>query len=155
METAGRALRRCAEIAREAGVFGSVEERGGMIECAAKEAAAPAWYRVEVEGDRAAVSLVMADRWLSHSIEADLLHTGDKMEDLLDEELVELGVKHGGREVQGLRVEHYRSEDKLFTFRTPLPWKVEEMTPETLAGCLLAYEACFRGLGDMEAGDEA
>lgn len=94
----------------------------------------------------------MADRWLSHSIEADLLNTGDKMEDLLEEELVELRVRHAGRELGGLSVEHFRSEDKLFTFRSRLPGAASDLAPETISGCLLAYEACFRNLGDMAAG---
>lgn len=148
-----------ASRAQASGVFGrigAVKEgaTGGMLECEAKESGAPAFYRVEVEGDRVCVSLVMADRWLSHSIEADLLNTGDKMEELLDEELAELGVEHKGRDVSGMKVEHYRSEEKLFTFRSRVPGPVSEVSVETLSGCLLAYEACFGNLGDMRAGAE-
>lgn len=140
--------------AQSAKAFGRVRTIGGtMVECDAKASAAPAAYRVEIEGDRVFVSLVMADRWLSHSIEADLLNTGDKMDELLDEELAELGVKHKGRDVAGLSVEHYRSEDKLFTFRSRTPGTLGEATAEMVAGCLLAYEACFGNLGDMRAGD--
>lgn len=146
-----------ATRAGESGVFGRVGAvregaSGGILECEARDSGAPASYRVEIEGDRVFVSLVMADRWLSHSIEADLLNTGDKMEDLLDEELAELGVKHKGNEVSGLQVEHYRSEEKLFTFRSRVPGTVGDLTAETVVGCLLAYEACFGNLGDMRAG---
>ncbi|MBX3317526.1 MAG: hypothetical protein KF902_11780 [Phycisphaeraceae bacterium] len=139
-----------------AGVFRRVSIEGGSrLECEAKGAAAPASYRVEVDGDVVSVSLVMADRWLSHSIEADLLNTGDKLSELLDDELADFGVRIGGRDASGLAVEHYRSEDKLFTFRTRLPGRASERTADEVSGVLLAYEACFRNLGDMEAdGDE-
>lgn len=148
-----------AARARASGVFGRVGAvtkgaAGEMLECEAKESGAPAFYRIEAEGDRVFVSLVMADRWLSHSIEADLLNTGDKMEELLDEELAELGVEHQGSDVSGLKVEHYRSEEKLFTFRSRVPGTLGEVSVETIAGCLLAYEACFGNLGDMRAGAE-
>jgi hypothetical protein len=143
-----------ADRAGRSGAFAGVEavSGGNRVDCAALSSAAPSWYRVVVEGDRVFVELVMADRWLSHSIEADLLNTGDKMEELLEEELVELGVRHAGREVGALTVEHFRSEDKLFTFRSRLPGVASELDPETIAGCLLAYEACFRNLGDMATG---
>ena len=142
--------------ARASGVFGDDGTiHASCLEFSAKESAAPASYRVEVEGDHVYVALVMADRWLSHSIEADLLNTGDKMEDLLDEELAELGVKHLGRDVSGLAVEHFRSEDKLFTFRSRLPGSVAQLSAGTVSGCLLAYEACFGNLGDMRAAGES
>ncbi len=142
--------------ARVAGVFaGQGAIHAARLEFEAKDSAAPALYRVEVEGEQVFVSLVMADRWLSHSIEADLLNTGDKMEDLLDEELAELGVKHLGRDVSGLSIEHFRSEEKLFAFRSKLPGCVGELSAGTISGCLLAYEACFRNLGDMQASDES
>lgn len=138
--------------ATSAGVFGRVGLGGAArLECEAKGSAAPASYRVEVDGDVVSVSLVMADRWLSHSIEADLLNTGDKLSELLDDELADLGVRIGGCDVSGLAVEHYRSEDRLFTFRTRLPGRASEFRAEEVAGVLLAYEACFRHLGDMEA----
>ncbi|MBL9031118.1 MAG: hypothetical protein JNM80_05365 [Phycisphaerae bacterium] len=129
--------------AERAGVFGEVVVRGGMLVCRAKGPEAPASYRVFGEGGRVWVSLVMADRWLSESIESDLMHTGDKIEDLVAEELAELG--EASAEV---RVEHFRSDDLLFTFRTPIP----ASAAGSVAGVtrwLLAYEACFRRLGDM------
>ena len=72
------------------------------------------------------------------------MHTGDTMEDLLEEELVEMGQPAGSPVV----IEHFRSDDLLFTFRTPVPGDVD-----VAAAWLLAYEACFRRLGDMEAGE--
>jgi hypothetical protein len=151
-------LDRVRERVEEAGVFGPAEVREGRLVCHAKASAAPASYRLDLDGGRLWVSLVMADRWLSESIESDLVEHGDRLEDLLEEELVELGwdpregqpgAAHGGP----VRFEHFRSDDMLFTFRSPLPVSPEqagsERAAETCAVWLLAYEACFRNLGDM------
>lgn len=139
--------------AASAGVFGEISVKEGQLVCRALASAAAASYRLLADGGRLWVSLVMSDRWLSESIEADLMHTGDKIEELIEEELVELGL-HGGP----VAVEHFRSDDLLFTFRSPVPVSLQQAaTPEAAerAGtCLLAYEACFRNLGDMSAGDE-
>lgn len=145
-------LDRVAAAARDSGVFGPVEVKGQRLSCVAKASAEAAAYRVEPDQGRLWVSLVMADRWLSESIEADLMHTGDKLEELLEEELVDQGFTGAP-----LAYEHFRSDDKLFTFRSPLP--VDETADPTRAAdvvlrCLLAYEACFRNLGDMNAGAE-
>jgi hypothetical protein len=108
---------------------------------------------VEITGGEVCVSLVTAARYLSQSIEADLVNTGDKLEDLLWDELVDQGY-----EGAQLRVEHFRDPEKLFTFRSRLPQTVEKMRTKagatTLTRVLLAYEACFRPLGDMEAGED-
>ena len=137
-------------IADATGVFGPVSVKDGRLVCVAKAAAAPASYRLWVEGDRPWVSLVMADRWLSESIEADLMHAGDKMEDLLEEELVDQGAA-----ATRLKIEHFRSDDLLFTFRSPLPLSTAADQAPAAAKFLLAYEACFRNLGDMNAGEES
>ena len=141
-------LDRLKPLAEQAGVFGPVAIRDGRLVCIAKAAAAPASYRVFVEGGQVWVSLVMADRWLSESIESDLLHTGDKMEDLLEEELIE----HSAAATR-LKIEHFRSDDMLFTFRSPLPVKAEADSAPAVARFLGAYESCFRNLGDMSAGE--
>ena len=139
--------------AEKAGVFGGVTVKDGRLVCRARDAAAPASYRLFAESGRLYVALVMADRWLSESIEADLMHTGDKMEDLLEEELVDVGSP-----ITRLHIEDFRSDDLLFTFRSPLPLDAGRLNePESIdaaAKCLLAYEACFRNLGDMSAGEE-
>lgn len=139
--------------AAEADVFGEITVDGHRLQAVARDAAAPAFYRVDVEGGPAGgsgavwVSLVTADRWLSESIEADLMHSGDKLEELIEEELVDLGEDAGGG---GISFEHFRSDDMLFTFRTKVPGQ----DPERIARYLLAYEACFRNLGDMSEGEE-
>lgn len=147
MSTAGPSLAAILDDARSraeaSGAFGAIGIKSGRLVCHARASASPASYRIFEDGGRLWVALVMADRWLSGSIETDLLHTGDKVEDLIEEELVELGLT-GHHPV----VEHFRSDDLLFTFRTPLP----QRDAATAAAFLLAYEACFRRLGDMEAG---
>ena len=139
--------------AEEAGVFGDIAVVSGRLECAADGSAEPATYRVEFVGGKPWVSLVMEDRWQSESIESELMHTGDSLEELLEEELADLGY-----EGEALRFEHYRSDDMLFTFRSPLPLTPDQLgmpgAVETAALCLLGYEACFRGLGDMSEGED-
>lgn len=145
-------LRLIARRADDAAVFESVTVTGDRLECTAREAAAPATYRVDIQKGAACVSLVTADRWLSQSIEQELVHTGDKLGDLVDEELAELGFRGTTP-----KVEHYRSEDKLYTFKSPvMPVNAASGDPaaETLALHLLAYEAAFRYLGDMQGGDD-
>lgn len=138
-------------LARASGVFGTVAVKDGRLVCHAKAAAAPASYRLFLESGKVWASLVMADRWLSESIETDLLHTGDKMEDLLAEELAEQGFPTG----HSLHIEHFRSDDLLFTFRSPLPLNpADSAAADAATRYLLAYEACFRNLGDMEESEE-
>ena len=136
-----------AQRARDAGVFGEVTLAAGRLDCEADGSAEPASYQVYAEGEKIWVALVMADRWQSESIESDLMHTGDKLEELLEEEMVDLGY-----EGPTLPYEHFRSDEMLFTFRTPLPASAGD---GLIAQTLLGYEACFRQLGDMDdTGDE-
>ena len=140
--------------AEKAGVFAEVKIDKGMLTCAARESAEPAWYRVEPSpsNDGWHVSLVTPDRWLSESIEADLMHHGDPIEELIEEELTELGYQG-----KTLPVKHFRSDDMLYTFVSPLPFAPgarEEDAVRTATQCLLAYEAAFRELGDMSGSDD-
>src|SRR5262245_24514476 len=109
-----RVLDGAAERARAAAVFSSIHVLPTRLEAEARASASPALFRLDFDGARFWVSLVTSDRYLSQSIELDLVNTGDKLEDLLEEELVELGYDAGT-----LPFEHFRSEDKLFTFRSP------------------------------------
>ena len=138
-----------AAAAREAGVFGEVRVSGSALECEASGAAEPASYRLRLENGTPFVELVMVDRWQSESIEADLMNSGDSLEELLEEELVDQGYEGGT-----LTFEHFRSDDMLFTFRSPLPASVSSGDSSAATKVLLAYEACFRQLGDMDSGGE-
>lgn len=154
-DTLAKFLHEVGLKAGSAGVFGPVKVEGERLSARAAASAAPAAYRLELAGGRLWVSLVTADRWLSESIETDLLHTGDKLSDLIEEELAELDCP------TKVTFEHYRSDDRLFTFRTPVPVdpaELEKTGPrqsalELCTTFLLAYEACFRNLGDMNAGE--
>lgn len=138
----GTLLDRVRDQAERAGVFGDVRVEGGVLVCPAKASAEPADYRVSVDAKgQAWVELVTANRWLSESIETDLVHTGDKLNELIDEELADLGWEGGAS-----TFEHFRSDDLLFTFRSRVPGA----DPRDVGVWLLAYEQCFRQLGDMD-----
>lgn len=147
---AARHLSSIADDARDRDIFSGVELVGARIECKARDAGADASYRLEFRGGRIFVSLVTADRWLSESIESDLMHYGDPLEELVAEELAELGLDVPESEVV---VKHFRSDDLLYTFETPLPGAIASDPDKTLR-FLLAYEAAFRALGDMSGSDE-
>ena len=144
-----------ADKARAADAFASVEVHPGLLSAAAKASAQPADYRLMIEDGALWVALLTADRWLSQSIEADLVHTGDKLNELIHEELVNLGW-------EGFvpTFEHFRDQKKLYTFRTRLTPPLDHSrlgSPESIdkaALALLAYEAAFRPLGDMAADDD-
>lgn len=144
-------LDRVAVSVREADVFASVSVDGGRLICRPRDVD-EAEYRLDWDDSGGLwVSLVTPDRWLSGSIEGDLVHTGDKMDELVTDELVELGCD----EPAGT-VEHFRSEDMLFTFRTRVPVenKDEAAAEKTASAFVLGYEACFRQLGDMSGETE-
>jgi hypothetical protein len=141
-----------AEQAEAAGVFASVEVSDTQIQCAALDAAADAQYCLMPRDAGWVVCLATPDRWLSESIEADLMHLGDKIEELIEEELVELGHPAGLP-----RVDHFRDDAMMYVFQTPLPIEPdlrEDTFTELALRHLLAYEAAFRQLGDMRVTDE-
>jgi hypothetical protein len=143
-------LESLAEAARESGVFGEVAVSDRRVTARAAASAAPAEYRVEIENGEACVGVFTADRWLSHSVEADLLNTGDDLEELLEEELVEVG--YAGKAPS---IDHYRNDEKMFAFRSRTGIKVNEPgAEEKIRQVLRAYEACFRHLGDMHKDGE-
>ncbi len=131
---------------REAGVFAAVRVESERLVCVAKDVE-DAEYRLDWDREGTLwVSLVTPDRWLSGSIEGDLVNTGDKMGELVTDELVELGCDDTVE-----IVEHFRSEDLLFTFRSPVPVGEKQggAAADLASAYVLAYEACFRQLGDM------
>lgn len=136
--------------AQEADVFAAVkiDERG--VCCEADGSAEPAFYRVyEEEGD-IWIALETEDRWLSGSIEADLVNTGDKLDELLEEEIIDLG---DDRAV--VEFEHFRSQEKIYVFRSKLsvPLSSPDAAPRALIW-LLGYETVFRDLGDMSEDED-
>ena len=146
-------LEKASQRALSESLFGPITLRATTLDCQAKSSAAEAFYRLSWDAGKLWASLVTTDRWLSQSIEADLVHTGDKLEDLLSEELADLGYNGPAP-----AFEHFRSEDKLFTFRSVVPVDPTKLTdPKSAATAttfLLAYEACFRRLGDMDTTED-
>ncbi|MFW5682383.1 MAG: hypothetical protein ACOC1G_05200 [Phycisphaeraceae bacterium] len=137
--------------ARKPDVFEKVRRTDDRLICKAKGIESEAFYVVEIPDshDRVWIALQTPDRWLSESIEAELMFQGEKIEDLLEEELVDRGAD------AHLDVEHFRDEEKRYTFRSEIPLPSAEVLdgPEMIdrvTRVLLAYEATFRELGDMK-----
>lgn len=133
--------------------FGGVKADAGVVHAEAWGAAEPAVYRVYADLEPMIVELATKDRWLSESIEAELVESGDKLEELIADELVDLGYElvDEGREI---RFEHYRSDDMEFVFRSKV---VIDGGRDPIDAALLwirAYEACFRQLGDMDESED-
>jgi len=150
--TSRERLDRLAEEATRRDLFDEVRIEGDRLACRARGSAAEAWYRLDAGGPRWRVGLVTADRWLSESIESDLMHYGDPIEELVAEELVELGVEVEGTPPR-VPVRHFRSDDLLYTFETDLP-EDRGGDADLALHYLLAYEAAFRVLGDMTESEE-
>ena len=131
--------------ATESGRFAEARIDGARLRCRAREAAAEAWYTVEREGDAWAVGLETPDRWLSESIEGDMLEGRDSAEELVDDELVEVGFPH-----RCGKVKHYRDDAKVYVFRTPVPLGGVADEAAGVTTFLLAFEAAFAQLGDMQ-----
>lgn len=144
-----------AERVKRAEVFEAVQCQPGELHCQARDAEGEAFYKlIHAPQGEVWIGLHTADRWLSESIESDLLHSGDKMEELLEEELVELNY-----EGSPLPIQHFRDDEKVYVFRSLLEHKDASAStdPDVIdraVKIMLAYEACFRQLGDMSASDE-
>lgn len=146
-------LNNLAKRAREADTFKRVEIDAGLLKAHARVVESPCWYQVGPletidRTSRLWVGMYTPDRWLSGSIEADVLHKGDKYEDLLEEELIDQGWN------ARLDIEHFRDDQKVFVFRSPVPVAEDQSFGDAdlldrLTRALLAYEMCFRELGDM------
>jgi hypothetical protein len=141
-------LARCAALARESGSFESVDVQGLLLH--ATDSIQPdAAFRITFEDGKLWAAWVSANRYLSQSIEADVKWTGDDIDELIDEEVEAqgwTGAKIG-------RFEHFRSEDRLYTFRSALPIdpaKADQPAAKDAVLFLLAYQAAFRNLGDMK-----
>lgn len=142
-----------AKEALDADVFEGSEKRDDLLALKAKDCSTELYYFVDAQSDEKAVwvGLMTPDRWLSESIEADLMHRGDDIEELLEDELIDQGLE------EVLDVQHFRDDAKQYIFRSiaakgsPSP---DEKAIRRIAQVLLAYEACFRELGDVCEADD-
>ncbi len=139
------------DLAREAHTFAKVRRTDEFLVCKPNHSEHDAVYRVTVNDDHTGVwvGLYTPDRWLSESIETDLVHADDTIEEILEEELVERGFD--GK----LSVEHYRNREKEYVFRSSIALpKGEKMDGEAMVSrvsrALLAYQAVFGQLGDLK-----
>jgi hypothetical protein len=130
------------------GVFSKIEALPDRLRCHAKDCPEPAWYELAATGDVLTVRFATPDRWLSESIESDLMHFGDPIEELVEEELAELGWRG-----KVPAIKHFRDDAKLYTFESPLPAGLNA-DADVAAKFLFAYEAAFRSLGDGGGGDD-
>lgn len=140
-----------ADLVREDKIFAKVRRTDEALICRAKDVEIEASYRVAVgeKHDVVWVGLYTPDRWLSESIEADLVHRGEKLEDLLEDELYDQGL-----EIR-LPTEHLRDRSMQYLFRSPIQLPPNEKLDgegmvDRVAKVLRAYEALFRQLGDMD-----
>jgi hypothetical protein len=148
MTTHAALLNQVSEAANARGVFSKIEILADRLRCHAKDCPEPAWYELAASGDSLTVRFATPDRWLSESIESDLMHFGEDIEELVEEELAELGWR--GKVPVG---KHFRDDAKLYTFENPVP-ATDADRAEVATKFLLAYEAAFRALGDVGGGDE-
>ncbi len=129
----------------ESGAFAKVARTDAGLRCDALHVEEECYYAVTADPDGTVrAGWYSPDRWISGSIEGDLVHTGDKIDELLEEELVDQGVS------QSIALEHYRNNDKVFVFhgRLDLPSDPAEASA-LVVKVLLAFQACFVELGDM------
>lgn len=134
----------------DADVFANVTRTDAGVRCDAMHVEEECYYAAHVDSDgNVWAGWYSPDRWVSGSIEGDLVHTGDKIDELLEEELIDLGL------AIKLPLEHYRNDDKIFVFhgKIDLPDDSAEAS-DMLVKVLLAFQACFVELGDMAPGED-
>jgi hypothetical protein len=138
-------LQSLVQQASQSGRFKDANINGDTVRCRAKDASAEAWYVIDKADGHWSIALETADRWLSESIEGDMLEGRDTAEELVDDELVNLDFPN-----RCPQVKHYRNDDKVYVFRSRVP--LEGIADETtgIATYLLAFEAAFSQLGDMQ-----
>lgn len=130
---------------KDAEVFAGVTRTDRGVRCDAMHVEEDCYYAANTDSEgNLFVGWYSPDRWVSGSIEGDLVHTGDKIDDLLEEELIDKGLSIK------IPLEHYRNDDKIFVFhgKLDLPDDTTKAT-DTLVKVLLAFQACFVELGDM------
>ena len=127
------------------GKFASIDASDGMVRCRARDVESDAFYILIRAEAGLIVRFETPDRWLSESVEAELYHSSESLEELLEESLDEL--EWPIDEIPVTTFRHFRSDDLLYTFENDIPTGGD---PTEVGGTwLLAYEATFRELGDV------
>ena len=145
-----RTLETCLNLGREADVFDEMtihsDSTGKRLVAMARGAAAEAMYSLECQDGIWHVQMLTKDRWLSESIEAEVMHHGDSLEELIEEELIDLGL-----DSVEVMMQHYRDDDFRYVFKSPI---TADATDTEIATWLLGYDAAFKQLGDMTEDQE-
>jgi len=130
--------------------FAAIKRTDRGVRCDALHVEEECYYAAHADDDGTVwVGWYTPDRWLSESIEADLVHTGDKIDELLEDELVDQGL------AVKLKLEHFRDADKVFVFRGKVDLPDDtDAAAATLVKALRAFQACFIELGDMGPDEE-
>ncbi len=129
--------------------FAQIRRDGARLTCTAKDAAAPAQYTLEALATGWRIALSTGDRWLSESIESQLVESRDSLEDLFEEELKDLDCTGAAPKVR-----HFRDEEKQYVFECTLAAADETASSLALVRTyFLAFESTFRQLGDMSGAD--
>ena len=130
--------------AQASGQFGTVALAADRLTCTARESTAPAEYAVWRSADGWRIALSTADRWLSESIEGQLVESRESLESLLLDELKDLDWTEGE-----LKVRHFRDEARVYVFEVTLAATASPKDLDRLATVLRAFEQTFAQLGDM------
>lgn len=130
---------------RAADRFATVEVVDGGLRCRARDVESEAFYSLARTERGLVVRFETPDRWLSESVEADLYHASDSLDELLEESLDELEWPVDVAPVRPFR--HYRNDALSYVFEHDVPEHGD--AAETACTWLLAYEATFHELGDV------
>ena len=135
---------------QRSGRFASVEATDAAVRCRARDVESEAFYVLTRSERGLVVRFETPDRWLSESVEAELYHASDSLDELLEETLDDMDWPVDAAPVGTFR--HYRSEDLTYVFEHDVPDHGDPA--RTACTWLLAYEATFHELGDVAGGDE-
>ena len=136
---------------QDAGVFADVRAEDDAIRCRARDIDSDAHYVLTRTPEGVLmVRFETPDRWLSESVEADLYHSSDSLEELLEESLDELEWPVDSIAVTTFK--HYRSDELRYVFENPIPERDDPV--EDALVWILAYEATFHELGDVSGEEE-
>lgn len=126
----------------------TIDEASDLLRLTPAGAACGAWYELHWRDGRPVMSLCTEDRWFSESIEADLMHTGDDLDQLLMEELEDRGLEIDS--ASRPRVEHFRDQAMRYVFRATGASGWSSAQVEALAR---GFAAVFAELGDLRQDD--
>lgn len=134
--------------------FDRATRHGARVEAHATATPDEALFCVEIDDEGVWLAWASEDRYLSQSIEAELVFTGDDLDDMIDEEIVDAGWDLGKLAPNA----HFRDDERRFVFRCKAPVDAETLDPKThapaFASALAGMVEAFAELGDMQPDDD-